>query len=405
MSPHRQLQLQNALATLSLPFYLLLRPLFRLLGWLRKEADGPWVIGGHSGRIYADNPAALHSYLCERGREVFFIASNPELAAELERRGLRVLRRNSFASRLALENAAALVESHGPSDLDHLLQKVVELRGVRIHLNHSMNHLKGGEMIRPKYAHLTPEQRKAMMEEKDPFDFLLASSERERRNFFLLYPGLEDRIVLGGGAHIDTFLRARGTKPSRSIVYFPTFRETPEANALLDAQIEALASSEALAEFLAREDYHFHVVSHVNRRASGEPPASDRFHFGASSDLNRLVLDAEVLVSDFSGILCDFLALDRTTVFFPFDLEDYLTHRSLLVSYDELVWGPEVRDVGALIALFASGRFRERDAFAERRAFWEHEFFPHLEPTYTRICAETIERLASERLDRARRRR
>ncbi|MFO0692325.1 MAG: CDP-glycerol glycerophosphotransferase family protein [Polyangiales bacterium] len=396
MSPQQQLKLQNALAVLTLPIYLLLRPLFRLLGWLRKDADGPWVIGGHSGRIYADNPAALHAYLSEHGPAAYFVASSPDLARELARMGRRVVRRNSFAARLALENAAALIESHGPSDLDHVLHKTVKLRGVRIHLNHSMNHLKGGEMLRPRHRSLTLEQQKAAIAAKDPFDFLLASSDRERRNFFLLYPGLEHRIVLGGGAHIDTFLRARGSNPSRSIVYFPTFRESPEANALLDAQIEALASSEALATFLAREDYRFHVVSHVNRRASGAPPTSERFHFASPSDLNPLVLDAEVLVSDYSGILCDFLALDRPTVFFPFDLDDYLQHRSLLVSYGELAWGPEVRDVGSLVELFTSGRFRDREAFGERRAYWEREFFPHLAPTYTKECAEMIERLVTE---------
>jgi CDP-glycerol glycerophosphotransferase len=389
------LTLQNIGALLLSPLYLLARPLLRLFGLLgpRVDVDAPWVIGGHSGRVYTDNAAALHALLVALGRPVIWIASDRALLRSLRARGVRVLRRNSWQARLALERAPVLIYSHGISDLDHVLPRVLRLRGLKIHLNHSLNQLKMPR--RPPPASLSKMQQKSASR-IDQFDYLLASSERERLNFLQSFPGAEERIVLGGGAHLDPYMHARTRAPGRSLVYFPTFRETKAASMRLEGQIAQLSQHPKLRAWLAQEDYQLLIVSHVNRpaRAHDEPQLPDaHVRIVDPADVLTSVLQAALLISDYSGILCDFLVLDRPTIFFAFDKADYLEVRSLYVDYDAFAYGPQAGTVDQLVELIVSGEFRNTAAYEATRRRWQAEFFPVLEPVYTRATQHTIDKL------------
>jgi hypothetical protein len=384
----------------TLPLYLLARPLLRLLGMLRPGRSETWVVGGHSGRLYADNAGALHQRLQAAGHDVLWVSGDAALSATLRARGVRVLRRNSFRARLAIENAAVLAYSHGFSDLDHCLWHAITPGGLKIHLNHCLNHLKAGQLLRPKLAGRSDEDLRKLAAKLDPFDYLLASSTRERDNFLRSYPGGEERIVLGGGAHLDAFMRARAEAPSRTIVYFPTFRETPTAEEALSQQVAALCAHEQLLGWLERNDYTLQIVRHINAPTAPEVnaiPGAARVELIEPGSAAEALLKAAVLISDYSGVLCDFLALDRPTIFFAFDLDDYLRHRNLYVDYAEFAFGPRVDSVEALVQGIVSSAFLDQRAFAAKRSFWQREFFPELAPVYTDSTVATIRALLARR--------
>jgi CDP-glycerol glycerophosphotransferase (TagB/SpsB family) len=359
-----------------------------LLRILRPGRAATWVIGGHSGRLYADNAAALHELLLAEGqRDLVWISAEPAVDQLLRQRGARVLRRNSLRARIAIENARVLAYSHGLTDLDHVLQRRIGLRGLKVHLNHCMSHLKAWNSSR--FPEAKPSAAPGM-----PFDFLLASSERERANLARSFQGADARIVVGGGAHLDTFMRARGRQPGRLITYFPTFRETPAARAQLEANIAALASHAGLASWLAQHDYTLRIVSHVN---TGAPSTQGdaRVRFASPQELGPLLTETELLISDYSGLICDYLALDRPIIFFPFDKTEYLAQRTLYVDYDDFAFGPQVASVDELIALIISGRFRAGAAYEAKRRRWEQALFPSLVPTYAERTRATIHGLSS----------
>jgi hypothetical protein len=389
LSGRTRLHLANAKAVATLIPYELGRPLLRALGVLRKKPRGAWVFGGHGGRLYADNAAMVHAAARAAGQSVVWVTGDDALAKQLADAGIEVLRRNSLRARIAIENAEVLVYSHGITDLDHASWWLRLPRGLKIHINHCITQLKGPRVGAPLAA--GPKR-------SEPFDWILASSPRERTNLRVWYPGRDDAIALGGGAHLDAFFQARDRAPTRTIVYFPTFRETPAARRALDACIAELSASPTLHAWLEAEDYTLLVADHVNTRdrrteARDEAAGHPRVRFVDAEHALASILDASLLISDYSGVIGDFLALDRPTVFFAFDKEDYLRERTLFVDYDAFTFGPAPTSVAALIDVLISGTWKDLTPFAERRRTWQREFFPSLRPDYAERSLHTIRTL------------
>jgi CDP-glycerol glycerophosphotransferase (TagB/SpsB family) len=387
---------RHAWACLTLPLFWLLRPILRALGLIHAHADGPWVIGSHGGSLREDNARALHEYVLRHGSpEIVWLTHESQLLSALRAAGYKAHRRNGFAARLAIENARALIFSHGETDLDHCFFNWLRPRGLSIHLNHCMNHLKAGQMHQRGIEKLSPAARARLRKRYTHFDYLLCSSERERGNFMRSFPGEDSRIVLGGGAHLDRFMQARAQAPARKLIYFPTFREDRASRRALERVVDELERSERLALWLEQSGYELLLASHVNSRSGGsKAPGSEasrsRIRRIAPSELIDELLDSAALISDYSGLICDYMALDRPLIFFPFDQLNYMEHRLFYVDYDDFVSGPRVDSTSELIALLISETWRNTEPFAEKRKYWQSQLFPDLTPHYSQRTFETI---------------
>jgi CDP-glycerol glycerophosphotransferase (TagB/SpsB family) len=292
--------------------------------------------------------------------------------------------------------APVIIYSHGEDDLDAALILLRGRTGLRIYLNHSQNHIKAGEYYTTHYASLTGLQKRLFEWRVTDFDYLLASSERERANFTLSYPHRANRILLGGGAHCDHFLQHRSEPPGRSIYYFPTFRDTAAGRASLDAVIGTIIRSERLRDWLRAEGLTLHIGAHIN--SDGQALKVDApFVLFPVSRLKEGMFDCQAFISDYSGLLADFLPFDRPTIFFPFDRDDYLQFRRLYVPYDDFAHGPVVTSADELIDLLVSNRWRDPAPWAERRQFWRSEIFPTMEPVYAASTYRAIAALLAPR--------
>ena len=381
-------------AALAWGFLLLVAPFAR---WRRAVPETPWVISGHRGRIYEDNAGALHDYMVrETSQPVVWISGSEEVTAKLRAEGRRVLARGSFAARWAIMSAPVLLYSHGEDDLDPAMILLRGRTGLRIYLNHSQNHIKAGEYYTTRYESLRGWAKRLFEWRVTDFDVLLCSSERERANFRLSYPHRADRILLGGGAHCDDFLRHRHQPAGGSLYYFPTFRDTAEGQVALDGVLRELVGSEELRAWLLREGLRLHIGAHINAGAH-DLKVAEPFVLFPVSRLKEGLFECQAFISDYSGLLADFLPFERPTIFFPFDREDYLRFRRLYVDYEAFAHGPLVTTSADLIELLVSERWRDMTPYAARRAFWRAEIFPTMEPTYAATTYRSVVALLSQR--------
>lgn len=370
-------------------------PVMIPLALARRNDARPWVISGHRGRIYADNAAAVHAELLRQNQPCIWISDNQDVTQRLRAQGAAVLQRNSLRARWAMLTAPVLIHSHGESDIDLFQILLRRVLGLRVHVNHCMNHVKAGDYHSPVYAELRGLRKWFYEWLVTDFDVLLASSESEKENFKLAFPKNADKIRLGGGAHMDKFLKLKQEgHRTNEIVYFPTFRDDPKGKRALEDVIDRLRRDERLQQWLQEEDLQLKIGAHINT-GGYSLQEQGRISWLQPSEIVEAMSRAQAFISDYSGLIMDALLLDAPVMFFPFDLDDYLTSRWLYHPYDKLAYGPRVDDVDALIELLVSGRWRALEPWAAQRRAFREEVIPVLEPVYAeRSVAAIREELA-----------
>jgi hypothetical protein len=361
-------------------FMLLVYPIARI----RRSNRRAWVVSGHKARIYADNSAALHQYITEHTRQrVIWVTCDVQLGNELKARGLEVVTKNSFRARYRIVAAPALIYSHGEDDLDDFLFLLRRLLGVRFYLNHSMNHLKVYES--------TGLRQLCFPVLRTDFDWLMASSESEKSKFEQSFPDKKDQIVLNGGAHLDAYFSIGERQADKTILYFPTFRDDPSDEILLNQVIEELTSSGRLKQWLDDNQYQFVICHHINSSPDLVQEGAGRIIFAPVGEFADHLKTCALFISDYSGTLVDYLILDSPAIFFPFDLARFVASRNLYVDYEHFCYGPIALTGASLVDLLVARDWHAEDFISwQKRAQLKLEYFPNETPNYAQRSFEFI---------------
>lgn len=127
-------------------------------------------------------------------------------------------------------------------------------------------------------------------------------------------------------------IRARlGAAPHEKLVFFaPTFRGTVNEPSIDLAQLEA--DLDALKPLPIRLVFrgHYYVEASFKDGRFGELIAPDEI------DTNAILAAADLIISDYSSLVVDALALKKELILYVHDFEDYRTRRGLYFSLDEL---------------------------------------------------------------------
>lgn len=349
-------------------FYCVLRPIILFLN--RHDNSSTWVIGGHAGKAYEDNSAALHSFITEHtDQKIIWITTNNAVFEDLQKQGIHVLKRDSLSARMAIVKAKVLIFSHGHADLDKYIGKTVKPSGLIINLNHSMNYLKSGQLYNPLVEKMSKRQIKKIKRKIYHFDFLLSSSTLEQENFRLSMPHMKSRIILGGGAHLDKLRAAQinTSTNSKVILYFPTWRDkTLEPKETVSEVIKKLVSNQKLIQWLKKSNYTFKICFHINVKELDDfSEISNVFEIINIDSLADTLTNSDLLISDYSGVIIDALYIKKPVLFFPFDLEDYLKCRHLYVEYDKFAFGDVVTSVDDLVDNIVHSKWADSSAYQE----------------------------------------
>lgn len=158
----------------------------------------------------------------------------------------------------------------------------------------------------------------------------------------------------------DTFPELRGRK---TILYAPTFRDDARA----DKQIFENFDIEKFNRELGA-DYalliRLHPQVHTSVPENGFINATDY------DDVNELIRECDILITDYSSICMDFSMLKKPMLFFAYDLEKYKKDRDLYFDYESYVPGKVVKTTDEIISAIRKGDFDEE----KNAAFREFNF-------------------------------
>lgn len=200
--------------------------------------------------------------------------------------------------------------------------------------------------------------RKAEIAANSKLSFVVCSSEGVRKIYAEAFGVNEEKVLPLGAPRVDYLKNEKNresalreihekypqTKNKKIILYAPTFRDDPER----DKEILNRFNIQMVKAALDGEYEIFirlHPQIHISQRDTDG--ATDVTDF---SDVRKLILASDVLVTDYSSICMDFAFLQKKTVFFAYDLDWYTERRNFYFDYESFVPGLVAKNTDELIS-------------------------------------------------------
>ncbi len=209
-----------------------------------------------------------------------------------------------------------------------------------------------------------PDLRKRELEGNKKLTYVVCSSEEIRDIYAGAFAVEKEQVLCLGAPRADFLFNEANkekavsklhklyphTKGKKVVLYAPTFRDNPERNKdiLKEFDTEKFKS-------LMGEDYCIFVRLHpqIHVEAGQLTDAVDVTDY---EDVRELVLFCDILITDYSSICMDFSLLEKKTVFFAYDLEEYIRERDFYFDYETYVPG-EVAKTLEDLAIKVKGDF------------------------------------------------
>lgn len=86
-------------------------------------------------------------------------------------------------------------------------------------------------------------------------------------------------------------------------------------------------------------------------------------------DVNELLAATDILVTDYSSIIFEYLLVNKPIVFFAYDLDDYINNRGLYFDFDQYVYGKVAKNKEELARFI-----KEEDMVEDKREAFREKF-------------------------------
>lgn len=361
-----------------------------------------------SHRDFTDNSRALFEFIAAGGsplRAVWLADTPAQRRRMLAQVPLgRILLKRSLAGLVAALRARTLAFSFYPEEFRPYSAASGRKRVVM--LWHAVS-IKRSKLLSRL---LTDAEKDRYRRRSATYSLMIASSDLDRLAKAAAHGVDARRVAVTGLPRTDRVIAGAALRPAlpravaaalagRAILYAPTYRPRGSTTELFRFDdFDAAALDEALAAMDATILIRPHKNDRRNlARAEGWADAGLTRLIGLTSaivpDVADVLADIDVLMTDYSSIMLDFLLLDRPMLFLPYDWDRYAARHGLLYDYDVIAPGPRIASQAELVAALRSA-LAGAPEFAARRALSRRMFHAFDDGQSTRRVAGAIERLA-----------
>jgi hypothetical protein len=172
---------------------------------------------------------------------------------------------------------------------------------------------------------------------------------------------------------------------TKLILYAPTHRES---NPAIPLDFEKLNEQLKSINYTMIIKFHPFVLKYYNNNSTISY-SHIKFH-NANGDLYPILKYFDILISDYSSIVYDFLLLDKPIIFFNYDIDEYNKNMLFLFDYDEYSPGLKVSTQDELVLAITSN-----DMYHERREIIKNKFFDSTKQT---ACKNILDKIFSNNI-------
>ncbi|MCD7808411.1 MAG: CDP-glycerol glycerophosphotransferase family protein [Erysipelotrichaceae bacterium] len=175
----------------------------------------------------------------------------------------------------------------------------------------------------------------------------------------------------------DFYKKYPQLKSKKIILFAPTYRGKQMKDATYDfSKIDyQLLYDKFHNDYIFMLKWHPDIYNNINN-GSIETPYLDKYgdfyqDFSSYRDINDLLLICDILITDYSSVIFDYVLLNKPIVYFTYDLEDYTGNngRGLYYDFDDYVFGPIAKNSKELCDALMSS-----DLMEEKRKIFYHQF-------------------------------
>lgn len=322
--------------------------------------DNLVILGAGNGKAFIGNPKYLYYYLKENSNnDLVWLTKSDRLIKELSSKGIKCVNNFSLEAIKLLRKARAVFVSHGWGDI---LPIKFSPRTVVVQTWHGgFIKVKGkhpyvSKYINSKWATLT----RTHIRYDQFFDYAIsASSEIKlleitsdvfkfpiKKILVTGYP--RNDILFSNDPELIKRIRLDYNIPDsieRIILYAPTYREL--ANARNPFDNESLLKINKLCK---NTNTYFLIKAHINEIIINFRDHENIKLISKDADIQELLLISNLLITDYSSVMCDYLLLNRPILLYTYDYDEYVKHRGIYYkNLEEIAPGPLLYTVNELI--------------------------------------------------------
>jgi CDP-glycerol glycerophosphotransferase (TagB/SpsB family) len=320
-----------------------------------------FLFGAFGGRCYGDNSAALFEHMVEHHPEVdSYWVMRKDVYKEHLRFGRlpfpgKVVFKGSFRANILALIAEVHVYTHGHYDVTDYPKKILGKTRLLL-LRH------GIEGFKKTILKILPSGRK-IAGIAEGADLVIASSKQELRIINKEWNIPVEKIILTGLPRYDRLLRLdlKAEKSRNRILYMPTWRDWNSRRLSLKgseffSQIRDFLVTSGLDGYLHAKGVRLDLYIHMWMREFFDDFKKE---FDLQSvnllpqiiDIQKIIVDSSLLITDYSSVCWDFLFLDKPVLFYQFDLDEYEKKRGAYLDLKKDLFGPVAYDAASAVDL------------------------------------------------------
>jgi len=307
-----------------------------------------WLFGAWQGKLYADNSKVMFEYINMFHPEIeaVWISRSDSVVEQVRQLGYKSYKRTSLKGIWASLRASMAFETEGEQDISYLLNNK---RTKVIQLWHGM----GSKSMKWKSAN-----GKITIDDKKNRDRLssyhwISTSELYTKTISDLLGVPEERFVITGYPRNDNLLAApynenmeslrKKYSDCRFMIYMPTHRNFgADGNKLINlTELKRVDSLLKEKNIVMVYKPHIHELKNFLSYASEFSNIIMAKEQELWADVYSYLHYFDLLISDYSSVITDFMCTGKPVILFPYDIEDYINGDAGLNDYFwEIPGGP-----------------------------------------------------------------
>lgn len=319
--------------------------------------DSIWLFGAWGGVKYSDNSKYLYEYVLENHPNIraIWITKDKDIYQRLKEDSKEVYLANTPASDNIIKQAGVAFFTNSLNDFGDK----PPLKGAKIcALFHGVgfkNELR--ELDNPRSLKSKLKIIKHRIYDTSFTSFVFTTSEFFRQKFHTQqYNAPMERIIATGQPRNDILFKdavEKNNKKEKIILYLPTFREDMLGQTRLKNVINDMANSIELQTVLEKFGYRLIIKPHYLTEVSQKRKLGNISVFNDLEipDIQEVLVNIDILITDYSSVIGDFVLLNRPMIFFPYDLDEYVKLKPMHPAYYEILKDTYVSNLSDLIVL------------------------------------------------------